>query len=101
MDAHGQVIRKKPKPDYAPWDPARANPLSYEDPGTSITFYVESDGRHLAAMDSQGNLLWVRNPWEDAHAFCCSSAAPRAHRNETLLRRLPFDPLCDRGMCPL
>ncbi|SRR5258708_788715 len=41
-----------------------------KDPGTSITFYVESDGRHLAAMDSQGKLLWVRNPWEDARAFC-------------------------------
>jgi hypothetical protein len=21
-------------------------------------------------MDSQGKLLWVRNPWEDARAFC-------------------------------
>jgi hypothetical protein len=72
MDAHGKIVKKekRTKPDYAPWDPARANPLSYKDPGTSITFYVESDGRHLAAMDSQGKLLWVRNPWEDAHAFC-------------------------------
>jgi hypothetical protein len=71
-DAHGKVIKKeeRPKPDYAPWDPARAESLSYKDPGTSIIFYVESDGRHLAAMDSQGKLLWVRNPWEDAHAFC-------------------------------
>ena len=47
-----------------------AKQQSYKDPGTSITFYVESDGRHLAAMDSQRKLLWVRNPWEDAHAFC-------------------------------
>jgi hypothetical protein len=72
FDAHGKVIKreKRPKPDYAPWDPARAKPVSYKDPGTSIAFYVESDGRHLAAMDSQGKLLWVRNPWEDAHAFC-------------------------------
>ena len=28
-------------------------------------FYVESDGRHLAAISSDGKLLWVRNPFVD------------------------------------
>lgn len=72
VDATGKVVKaeKKPRPDYAPWDPARAIPMSYKDPRTSIAIYVESDGRHLAAMDVHGKLLWVRNPWEEARAFC-------------------------------
>jgi hypothetical protein len=71
-DANGDAVsaEKRPKPDYVPWDPGRAIPMSYKDPRTSITFYVESDGRHLAAIDSLGKLLWVRNPWEDSGAFC-------------------------------
>ena len=44
--------------------------MVYKDPRTSITMYVESDGRHIAATDEQGKLLWVRNPWEEAHSFC-------------------------------
>jgi hypothetical protein len=71
-DANGNAVstEKRPKPDYVPWDPGRAIPMSYKDPKTSITFYVESDGRHLVAIDSIGKLLWVRNPWEDSGAFC-------------------------------
>ena len=71
-DANGNAVstEKRPKPDYVPWDPGRAIPTSYKDPRTSITFYVESDGRHLVAIASIGKLLWVRNPWEEAHAFC-------------------------------
>jgi hypothetical protein len=72
LDTNGKKISAegRPKPDYVAWDPARAIPMSYKDPRTSITIYVESDGRHLAAMDEHGKLLWVRNPWEEAHAFC-------------------------------
>lgn len=40
-----------PKPDYAPWDPARAKSLSYKDPGTSIIFYVESARHQQPARD--------------------------------------------------
>lgn len=72
LDANGNAVNaeKRPKPDYAPWDPGRATPMSYEDPRTSVTFYVESDGRHLVAIDSKGKVLWVRNPWEDSPVFC-------------------------------
>jgi hypothetical protein len=58
------------KPDYAAWDSTRAKPLAFKDPRTLISFYVESDGRHLAAIDPNGTLLWVRNPYEDVPAFC-------------------------------
>jgi hypothetical protein len=72
LDANGNEVgtERRPKPDFVGWDPARAVPMSYKDPRTSIAIYVENDGRHLAAFDSQGKLLWVRNPWEEGDAFC-------------------------------
>ena len=72
LDSKGKAIKtkKRSKPDYVPWDPASAIPMVYKDPRTSIALYVESDGRHIAATDEQGKLLWVRNPWEEAHSFC-------------------------------
>ncbi len=70
-DENGKLItEKRPKPDYVPWNPASAVPMAWKDPRTSITIYVETDGRHLAATDAQGHLLWVRNPWQEAQAFC-------------------------------
>jgi hypothetical protein len=54
------------RPDTVQWDPARAKPFAYKDPRSAISLYVESDGRHLAAIDSNGRLLWIRNPFEDA-----------------------------------
>jgi hypothetical protein len=30
----------------------------------------DSDGRHLAAISEAGELIWLRNPWEDKPAFC-------------------------------
>jgi hypothetical protein len=72
LDSNGKAIKRKkrPKPDYVPWDPANAIPMGYKDPRTLITMYVETDGRHIAATDEQGKLMWVRNPWAEAHAFC-------------------------------
>jgi hypothetical protein len=71
FDAQGKVIKKekRSRPDYVEWDPARAKPMSFEDAHTSILFYVESDGRHLAAIDREGRLLWVRDPFQDRN-FC-------------------------------
>jgi len=40
--------------------------------GAIATGVAESEKarRHLAAIDSEGSLLWVRNPYEDKPAFC-------------------------------
>lgn len=57
-------------PDYVSWDSSIAKPLTFKDPRTQITFYVESDGRHLAAIDTEGKLLWVHNPFEEDKAQC-------------------------------
>ena len=41
-------------------------PQSYRDLATGITFYVESDGLHVAAISKEGKILWVRDPFHDA-----------------------------------
>ncbi len=66
IEPDGKAL-KHDRPDYVDRDPTSAKPLVYRDGRTSITFYVESDGRHLAAIDGDGKLLWVRNPFEDRH----------------------------------
>ena len=35
---------------------------SYHDPVTGTTFYVESDLRHVVALDPAGKILWCRQP---------------------------------------
>jgi hypothetical protein len=51
-------------------------PSAYRDPESGITFYVESDGRHLAAIDANGKLLWVRDPFFDSNMCPYRSAHP-------------------------
>jgi hypothetical protein len=50
--------------------------MAYKDSRTFISFYVESDGRHMAAMDADGNLLWVRKPFEDEKLCPYRNARP-------------------------
>ena len=44
----------------------QSKPLSYEDRLTNTVIYVESDGRHVSAIDSSGKILWTRNPFVDS-----------------------------------
>jgi hypothetical protein len=53
IERDGKVV-KPACPDYVDWDPTSAKPLVYRDARTSITFYVETDGRYLAAIDGEG-----------------------------------------------
>jgi len=41
-------------------------PQSYKDLKSNILFYVESDGRHVVAIDESGKILWHRNPFVEA-----------------------------------
>jgi len=52
--------------DLMPWDPSLAKPFTYKDPRTSIALYVETDGKHVAAIDAGGKLLWVRSPLKES-----------------------------------
>jgi hypothetical protein len=36
---------------------------------TGIIFYVETDGRHMAAIDRNGKILWHKTPYEDKAIF--------------------------------
>jgi hypothetical protein len=42
-------------------------PQVYKDPNSGTLFYVETDGRHLAAVSDKGKLLWTKDPFKDAH----------------------------------
>jgi hypothetical protein len=46
---------------------ADTKPLIFLDASTGIYLYVESDRRHVTAFDSEGKILWHRNPFVDAH----------------------------------
>ena len=51
-------------------------PSTYRDPESGITFYVEADGRYIRAIDANGKLLWVRNPFVDRDMCPYRSAHP-------------------------
>lgn len=38
----------------------------YKEKESGVVFYVESDSRHVAAIDPRGKLLWNRDPFVDA-----------------------------------
>jgi hypothetical protein len=40
---------------------------AYKDADSGVIFYVESDGRHLAAISPDGKVLWNRDPFSDSH----------------------------------
>ena len=42
-------------------------PQVYKDPNSGTLFYVETDGRHVAAISDNGKLLWSKDPFKDAH----------------------------------
>jgi len=80
-------ITKKERPSspgYEWWDPTSAKPMTYKDPRTSVSIYVESDGRHIAAIAPNGKLLWVRNPFEEAHLCPYRNGRPVIARLEAI-----------------
>ncbi|MGA7631783.1 MAG: hypothetical protein WCB11_13535 [Terriglobales bacterium] len=42
-------------------------PQVYKNPSSGTLFYVETDGRHVSAISSEGKLLWSKDPFKDAH----------------------------------
>ena len=40
---------------------------AYKDADTGVIFYVESDGRHIAAISPDGKVLWNQDPMAGAH----------------------------------
>lgn len=78
----------------------------YRDSETGITFKVESDGRHLGAVDANGKVLWVRDPFVDnnlcpyrsAHPYISWIGAPGGGFGRRYLE--PFKPVPDTKVNP-
>ena len=52
-------------------------PQAYKDADSGVIFYVESDGRHISAIGSDGRILWHRGPFADAHLEFYRTTTPR------------------------
>ncbi|NML04472.1 hypothetical protein [Sphingomonas sp. G-3-2-10] len=46
--------------------PTPHTPQSYRDPDSGLIFYVERDGRGVAAIGADGQVAWVADPFVDA-----------------------------------
>jgi hypothetical protein len=81
-------------------------PPNYRDPTSGITFSVEKDGRHLGAVDQDGKVLWVRDPFVDnnmcpyrsAHPYISWIGAPGGGFGRRYLT--PFNPIPDKEANP-
>ena len=47
-------------------DETHVVPQAIQDPVTKVIYYLESDGRHIAAIRPDGKILWIRDPFVDA-----------------------------------
>ena len=56
--------------------PSFKGPQTYKDPVSETTFHVESDGRHITAIDADGKILWRRDPFVDRKLEPYRSAKP-------------------------
>ncbi len=54
-----------------------ALPYVYKDEDSGTVYYVETDGRHVSAIGSDGKILWSRDPFADAHLPLYRTKAPR------------------------
>jgi hypothetical protein len=52
-------------------------PHTFKDPDSGIVYYVESDGRHVTAINPEGKILWSRDPFADAKLDFYRTKTPR------------------------
>jgi len=52
-------------------------PQVYKDQPSGTTLYLETDGRHVAAISGDGKLLWVRDPFKDGHLDSYRTTKPQ------------------------
>lgn len=57
-------------------NPPPGPPLTYLDAESGISFHVDSDGRHVTAIDKAGNQLWKRNPFVEENMCPYRSSHP-------------------------
>jgi hypothetical protein len=52
-------------------------PQVYRDPASGTLIYVETDGRHVAAISCAGKLLWNKDPFTDGHLMLYRTEKPQ------------------------
>lgn len=60
-----QAPPSQPAGEGKPEDAEAPKVVTYKDPATGILLYVENDGRHVAAIDPEGKILWHRDVTAD------------------------------------
>ena len=63
--AHAQGSEHEPCKAGWPEPFAAGQPFLLNDPRSGLMLYVESDGRHMAAITREGNILWQRDLFGD------------------------------------
>jgi hypothetical protein len=68
-------------------------PQAWKDKDSGITFYVESDGRHVAAISGEGKVLWNRDPFVEGKLEAYRVQKPQivfiGKPNESMAKRHP------------
>ena len=64
-------------------------PQALRDKESGTIFYVESDGRHVVAIDSDGKILWHRDPFAEAKLEQYRIAKPLISTIEYPTERIP------------
>ncbi len=56
--------------------PSFHGPQTYKDIDSGTVFFVESDGRHVSAINTDGKILWHRDPFVEGRLEPYRSARP-------------------------
>ncbi|MBI4851268.1 MAG: hypothetical protein HY819_05520 [Acidobacteria bacterium] len=60
-------VAQEPPKAYLEAQKRFCRPLTYKDKESGIILYVETNGRHISAINKDGEVIWLRNPFEDAN----------------------------------
>jgi len=63
--------------DVNGWPPSISLPYTCKDANSGIWFYVETDGRHVTAIQPDGTILWSKDPFADSHLALYRTQTPR------------------------
>jgi len=65
MALWSMILAGESQPYVSHFTLAYRGPVAYSDSGTKTIFYVESDGRHVSAIQFDGKVAWTRDPYSE------------------------------------
>jgi hypothetical protein len=75
LPAHAENPGEKTCTDIWPKPFLAGQPFLLSDPRSGFILYLESDGRHMAAITREGKIVWHRNLFDDLKLETMLSAA--------------------------